>query len=48
MPLDEGLGPRQFKLRFNLHGMILEGKLIYLDKIKELTRNFMVWTQIVS
>jgi len=36
-PLDEGLRPRQFKLWFSLHGMILEGKLIGLDKIKELS-----------
>jgi len=31
-PLDEGSRPRQIKLRFSLHGIILEGKPIGLDQ----------------
>jgi hypothetical protein len=31
-PLDKDLGPRQIKLWFNLHGIILKGKPIGLDQ----------------
>jgi hypothetical protein len=34
-PLDRGLGPRQIKLWFNLHGIILEEKPIALDQEKK-------------
>jgi hypothetical protein len=42
-PLDEGSRPRQIKLWFSLHGIILEGKPIGLDPKKSLKGEFMVW-----
>jgi hypothetical protein len=42
-PFDKGPGPRQIKLWFSLHGIILEGKLIRSDQKKELKWELMVW-----
>jgi hypothetical protein len=41
-PLDKGLGQRQMKLWFSLHGIILERKPIGLDQKKKLKGKLMV------
>jgi hypothetical protein len=42
-PLDEDLRPFEAKLRWHLHGTILEGSSISLDQKMELKGKLMVW-----
>jgi hypothetical protein len=41
--LDESQGPRQIKLWFSLHDIILEGKPIGAVKKKDFKEELMVW-----
>jgi hypothetical protein len=42
-PLDEDPRPIEAKLKWHVHGTILEGNLIGLDQKMELKKDLMVW-----